>query len=1836
MKIINNLEKYVFLLNFDELYAINITNKEIPKLYFVGKLLDIDKTCVEAVQIEQWQNYFIIVLKCNETLFVYLIHEQLETGITLNSVHKIEINKKENDIKLFKYDKDVHLVVFTMKDKAANELTLYKWYNSIFSVMGTELLNIPNKNKLLIFNENKTSAPILSVVGFGNEKSNTIVVLLTIEKNRLKKLQSMNFKQEYVEQYVLNETLYLIGCSTESFCAIYQWNDNVFQRHSKLNNQVFGQIKRIYSRYSIVITENFEKQILFHTDYNIIASTPKLIVNDAKSVFSLYMSFSKKLYFIEYLLDKTSLIINFYEMKIENAITDDNVGAHGTNPLECINKLKTLLKQRILKIHSIKSTAQTIGKTNDAPQIAQRQLVTANYTRLKNTKVTKISMPYKMHKSGGRLLREIVISNIELEEARRNLSFIKRPPMHGVFRTNTNEQEIESIIAKNLIYKGDLFEGLLLKSTNPNRLIGDLNINKLETNKLVITSNKINDIFLQNLLNTTTSSNRFIRGEKIFKRIKVKNINIQQTLNDIEVNQLLTSSTKMDLLDSLELLGDININNLKVSKLNNIEWKSFYEKLFLKDDRVSINGNLIFQNFTKINKITVGLVNGVLINNLLTTSSDQEIQSDVFVNKFYVENAAINTVNNENLLENAAVANQKNIIHGPTKMLSLNINRNLLIEDNEQDSNQRKNLSDTIETIKRHIIGTKSADLSQIYNGQVQIRGSVTIKNVQAKAKITVADLEIPQNISSVFWMRSFKQQIQTDSFLINNELETNQIFTNFLNSHPARHFLLLNTNASQEHVNLLIKNGIIDRNVINQNPNIPSFLSQLNDNAVFRQRGPTQIRSPVEFQTELLIMDLQTDFINEISANNYINMNQQLVQFSGITKSATVHMNKIFIDQLMNITLYNDNNLNEFFKNAIQTNKPFEINSIGVKTFESSRLKIDQLENQNFDNLIELLENEFNLKSKTQNKQRNARISGNAGFFMDVFIATFNGKLNFNEHLNMLVLNNDNFIKNISIGGRKSFKNSVHISESLSVSKINQFEIDSLLENALVRNGKHIIYETWNTNKTKVSLLRVQNFNEIKRHQFIDKHKTDPGLQLNLDIEELSTQKITAGSYSFDVAQLLEGIEYPKRKHWNSINVYDVEQHFGTVTLLDNLMTFGVQKNGDEQIIFGNIIVVSDKVNMDKIIVSGNTLIAKGIPVHLYRLTDDSLKKHSFNAHQKINGIKIFTNPLYGKVLEVADGAYYSSPTINNVNVYEFNETLFRIANSFEVLKTQKMFTHFVYVDELIVEKPINGIPPEFLIFLSVDDFYLSRLSIADTLTVHNMNTYTFNNYSIMNHLENRMIKNGITQEVVSILTFDVLELIKDSRMTSINNIIMEEVVFINSDQLQDISGSKKVLGKITLLGPSTIHKINSRDFQEFFKLILSKSQNYSIESIVTPAVMLNQGMKIQNHLNSKTIEELLLSDKQTPTINKLMSLELQIQKQIHMIDVQRKMKRKRTKRFMYIEYNPNLEITYDATDAKDNCTIDVIVPTYNRITVKHQKRNSTVELSLPMVNVTLIKYFDCSHDASVITGKEQFYVQWHWLGKLEAFSEYFMFENLVSDVMLFRPQQWDLVYLIVTLNGGNNGTEIQILELDEKLNKWILLQSIGGDASVKIITKLVVTSSSDLLVLSTINGYSDFVIINVYDNNSRIFNEIQQINESFDVILDINVEPKIKTLHHKVHSFLLLSRKNSKTLFVYEFKFGTGRFVMLQKISFNTSIVNVVVVYIDGEAYFMVSLRDGYFYLYEWKGIESWRRVQYGYFNSINHVRSYEFLKKKHLFLTSSVNSATALTVFCQGDQH
>jgi hypothetical protein len=63
-------------------------------------------------------------------------------------------------------------------------------------------------------------------------------------------------------------------------------------------------------------------------------------------------------------------------------------------------------------------------------------------------------------------------------------------------------------------------------------------------------------------------------------------------------------------------------------------------------------------------------------------------------------------------------------------------------------------------------------------------------------------------------------------------------------------------------------------------------------------------------------------------------------------------------------------------------------------------------------------------------------------------------------------------------------------------------------------------------------------------------------------------------------------------------------------------------------------------------------------------------------------------------------------------------------------------------------------------------------------------------------------------------------------------------------------------------------------------------------------------------------------------------------------------------------------------------------------------------------------------------------------------------------------------------------------------------------------------------------------------------------------------------------------------------------------------------------------VSLKDGYFYIYQWKGIEGWKQLQYGFFNEVNSVKAYEYLKKQYLFLLSSQNSATALSIYKQGE--
>jgi hypothetical protein len=93
------------------------------RYFFVGTLEQVNEPVLE-IQVADWQNMIIVVLKMPKTLHVYLTKKdfQKEEGLTLDPVQKIDTSTTADRFALFKNGEELLLVSYVIKNEAANEL----------------------------------------------------------------------------------------------------------------------------------------------------------------------------------------------------------------------------------------------------------------------------------------------------------------------------------------------------------------------------------------------------------------------------------------------------------------------------------------------------------------------------------------------------------------------------------------------------------------------------------------------------------------------------------------------------------------------------------------------------------------------------------------------------------------------------------------------------------------------------------------------------------------------------------------------------------------------------------------------------------------------------------------------------------------------------------------------------------------------------------------------------------------------------------------------------------------------------------------------------------------------------------------------------------------------------------------------------------------------------------------------------------------------------------------------------------------------------------------------------------------------------------------------------------------------------------------------------------------------------------------------------------------------------------------------------------------------------------------------------------------------------------
>lgn len=92
-----------------------------------------------------------------------------------------------------------------------------------------------------------------------------VAMKVNIQTSQLTLLQSINFKKTNIHHFQINGDLYLLGCTGETFCAVYKWIHHQFRRQNKLSMEMLDKIKKIHFGHDIVIVEDTERNLLFQS-----------------------------------------------------------------------------------------------------------------------------------------------------------------------------------------------------------------------------------------------------------------------------------------------------------------------------------------------------------------------------------------------------------------------------------------------------------------------------------------------------------------------------------------------------------------------------------------------------------------------------------------------------------------------------------------------------------------------------------------------------------------------------------------------------------------------------------------------------------------------------------------------------------------------------------------------------------------------------------------------------------------------------------------------------------------------------------------------------------------------------------------------------------------------------------------------------------------------------------------------------------------------------------------------------------------------------------------------------------------------------------------------------------------------------------------------------------------------------------------------------------------------------------------------------------------------------------------------------------------------------------
>ncbi|XP_015607427.1 uncharacterized protein LOC107273586 [Cephus cinctus] len=863
------------------------------------------------------------------------------------------------------------------------------------------------------------------------------------------------------------------------------------------------------------------------------------------------------------------------------------------------------------------------------------------------------------------------------------------------------------------------------------------------------------------------------------------------------------SDRNMDFINNTILIkSNLNVNELRVHKLNNVQLEEFFDDLFIPGYRQHITGNIIFKKALKVVNLTTETLNGIPSNHLITKTTDQQLQN-VYIKSLGVQNLVADTINGVPVSQ-AAMTTKKNHIKGEVIMSDLEITDELIYDSNGNFSEIRPTF---------------------IYD-DVTILGDLIIKNLDVKSKNSIILRGKEINIEKLFntsWTKSSNQVI-TNSITLKKGVTIDNLQTKYLNGLTEDDFLYTTMKEIPEDFGKLHFHSFETGGSLFSDKSKPSY---------YLFAGESLIVNAKLHIENLTVRHLYTKFFNKFPVDS---LGKNIVtEFPHDVVFETVLVNDFVRADQMSISSLNDVHMTEFFKKAIYVDGNYNMETVNVQQFNVFNFNVENINGK-------LLNDIFAIFTQSHLALQNLSIDGNLEVEGNLKVNYINDNET-EDYLSMIVstdhviADGPYIIENLTVHG------------DMYINFLHGEKLENLLLNKFSKTQEQTIPGSFSFYNVKSNNLTVNFINDcdMSKLLFIDqplifnRNVTFNDLFIKQDVftTVLNNNNITTlyDNLLFVPSTNIHNLTINGRLSWETLASNENSLSY----LYENAVT-----RNTNQIILQDTIFVN---NVSAVDVQSDENLANLSIVDI--VSDSVLSKD--NTSVEISGRKVFNNDLSMENLNVINNTYVLS--INGADIRYINSSIVKKFNQ-ETITGPTIFKGDVTIGRLFVKsgnvhgRPIRGLVQNTDIL--PNGIVFQNLEIKGRLISKMLDGIDFQDF-----MANRVSLSG-DHQVFGNFQFNKRIVVTDNAVIdTINNITMSDLIVNGKKEEQIIYGSKLFSNNLIVHGHMYAPLINNMDIVNEYRNGIVNDDSVDIygDLVFQSNVDIRPGTNVSGYLNGMSL---------------------------------------------------------------------------------------------------------------------------------------------------------------------------------------------------------------------------------------------------------------------------------------------------------------------------------------------------------------------------------------------